>query len=95
MAIGEFGGAPAVPGSVLTSTPLYWDGSPGNSILPSLTRAFSAGPSSRSSLGEIAAKGVHGLRPVSRRPARAAELRRAAAAERGATECRIAIQTGA
>jgi poly(3-hydroxybutyrate) depolymerase len=24
MAIGEFGGAPAVPGSVLTSTPLYW-----------------------------------------------------------------------
>jgi len=24
MAIGEFGGAPAVPGSLLTSTPLYW-----------------------------------------------------------------------
>jgi poly(3-hydroxybutyrate) depolymerase len=24
MAIGEFGGAPAVPGSILTSTPLYW-----------------------------------------------------------------------
>src|SRR5579872_1429867 len=24
MAIGEFGGAPAVPGSVLTTTPLYW-----------------------------------------------------------------------
>ena len=24
MAIGEFGGAPALPGSVLTSTPLYW-----------------------------------------------------------------------
>ena len=24
MAIGEFGGAPAVPGGVLVSTPLYW-----------------------------------------------------------------------
>src|SRR5215470_10739263 len=24
MAIGEFGGAPAVPGGVLSSTPLYW-----------------------------------------------------------------------
>ena len=24
MAIGEFGGAPAVPGGVLASTPLYW-----------------------------------------------------------------------
>jgi poly(3-hydroxybutyrate) depolymerase len=24
MAIGEFGGAPAVPGNILTSTPLYW-----------------------------------------------------------------------
>ena len=24
MAIGEFGGAPAVPGGLLTATPLYW-----------------------------------------------------------------------